>query len=313
MNPYLIPRPALISFSGGRTSGFMLKHIVDAYDGKLPDDIYVAFTNTGLEHEATLQFVADCQSNWNVPVHWLEFDPDAPDHTREVNFLTASRDGTPLQHVIRTRPTQHLFNPVSRYCTATAKRRRMQKFMHAWKGYTAWFVAVGLRADEMSRVNSMEKRAGMDRQWPVMPLATAGVTKEDVAAWWRAQSFDLKLPNVGGVTPLGNCLVCPLKSRAKIINVLRVLPDAANWPIRQEDEITERIKDVHYVPKPRPVYDKRTGQLVRYDPPLPDRRNRFFKDGTSYRNLLDEAQKLNASCAPMDEGYEPTIDCFCAD
>ena len=29
-NPYLVPRPAVVSFSGGRTSGYMLKHIVDA-------------------------------------------------------------------------------------------------------------------------------------------------------------------------------------------------------------------------------------------------------------------------------------------
>ena len=49
MNPYKIPRPALISFSGGRTSGFMLHNIIQAYGGKLPDDIHVVFANTGKE------------------------------------------------------------------------------------------------------------------------------------------------------------------------------------------------------------------------------------------------------------------------
>ena len=48
-NPYRVPRPAVISFSGGRTSAFMLKHIVDAYDGRLPPDIAIIFANTGLE------------------------------------------------------------------------------------------------------------------------------------------------------------------------------------------------------------------------------------------------------------------------
>ena len=33
MNPYLIEGPAVISFSGGRTSGYMLKHILDAHGG----------------------------------------------------------------------------------------------------------------------------------------------------------------------------------------------------------------------------------------------------------------------------------------
>ena len=34
-NPYKIEGPALISFSGGRTSGYMLKHIIDAHDEKI--------------------------------------------------------------------------------------------------------------------------------------------------------------------------------------------------------------------------------------------------------------------------------------
>jgi len=38
-NPYLIEAPALISFSGGRTSACMLKQIIDAYGGQLPADI----------------------------------------------------------------------------------------------------------------------------------------------------------------------------------------------------------------------------------------------------------------------------------
>ena len=44
---YKIPTPAVISFSGGRTSAFMLKQILNAYGGKLPKDIHVCFANTG--------------------------------------------------------------------------------------------------------------------------------------------------------------------------------------------------------------------------------------------------------------------------
>ena len=32
-NPYLVPRLAVVSFSGGRTGAYMLKHIVDAHGG----------------------------------------------------------------------------------------------------------------------------------------------------------------------------------------------------------------------------------------------------------------------------------------
>ena len=34
-NPYRVPRPAVVSFSGGGTSGYLLKHILDAYGGRL--------------------------------------------------------------------------------------------------------------------------------------------------------------------------------------------------------------------------------------------------------------------------------------
>ena len=60
MNPYRIDTPALISFSGGRTSAYMLKKIIEAYDGTLPDDMHVVFANTGKEMPQTLDFVRDC-------------------------------------------------------------------------------------------------------------------------------------------------------------------------------------------------------------------------------------------------------------
>lgn len=60
MNPYLITEPTSISFSGGRTSGYMLYKILQANGGKLPDDAVVLFANTGKEDEATLKFINDC-------------------------------------------------------------------------------------------------------------------------------------------------------------------------------------------------------------------------------------------------------------
>ena len=73
-NPYLVPRPAVVSFSGGRTSGYMLKHIVDAHGGRLPGDIAVVFANTGLERRETLVFVDTCATAWGVPIVWVEYD-----------------------------------------------------------------------------------------------------------------------------------------------------------------------------------------------------------------------------------------------
>jgi len=68
MNPCRIEGPAVISFSGGRTSGMMLWSILDAHDGTLPTDVRVLFANTGKECDETLDFVNDCAANWNVPI-----------------------------------------------------------------------------------------------------------------------------------------------------------------------------------------------------------------------------------------------------
>ncbi len=57
MNPFEIIEPTCISFSGGRTSAYMLWRILEANDMKLPSEAIVCFANTGKEEEATLKFV----------------------------------------------------------------------------------------------------------------------------------------------------------------------------------------------------------------------------------------------------------------
>lgn len=77
-NPFLITGPAVISFSGGRSSARMLWGHLQAHDGELPPDVYVAFTNTGREMPATLDFVQECASRWGVRVVWLEYRRSVP-------------------------------------------------------------------------------------------------------------------------------------------------------------------------------------------------------------------------------------------
>lgn len=55
MSPYKIFGTTVISFSGGRTSAFMLRQVLDHNDDL--SDLIVTFANTGKEHPATLDFV----------------------------------------------------------------------------------------------------------------------------------------------------------------------------------------------------------------------------------------------------------------
>ena len=63
----------VVSFSGGRSSGYMLHQFLDHNNG-LPSNAKVVFCNTGKEHHATLDFVKECSQRWSVPIVWLEYD-----------------------------------------------------------------------------------------------------------------------------------------------------------------------------------------------------------------------------------------------
>jgi len=80
LNPYLITEPAVISFSGGRSSAYMLYRILEAHDFKLPDFVEVVFANTGKEMPQTLDFVQAVAEKWGGGITWLE-------ETRKKKFI----------------------------------------------------------------------------------------------------------------------------------------------------------------------------------------------------------------------------------
>ena len=89
-----------ISFSGGRTSAFMLYKIIQENEG-LPDNVKVLFANTGREMPETLDFVRDCQEKWGVDVVWLEYDKNGKRTTYKVtDYENASREGEPFEKLI---------------------------------------------------------------------------------------------------------------------------------------------------------------------------------------------------------------------
>ena len=227
MNPYLITEPTCISFSGGRTSAYMLYQILQAHGGKLPEDAIVCFANTGKEDEATLKFVQACSDNWNVEIHWVEYRDADPAFVR-VDFQTASRNGEPFEALIRKR--QYLPNPVTRFCTSELKIRTIHKYLKSlgWD-HNEQMDWVGMRADEQRRAAKIADKSRI-------PLVTAGVTKETVGEFWRNQSFDLELPNMNGVTMHGNCDLCFLKGMDTTVSILKERPEMADWWIKQEQK-----------------------------------------------------------------------------
>lgn len=230
-NPYLIAGPALFSFSGGRTSGYMLHEYLAAHGGNLPADVAVTFANTGKERPETLDFVRDCQDHWGVPITWLERVPgEHGQRFQIVGHNSASRNGEPFKALIQSK--DYLPNPVTRFCTIELKIRVMRDYARSL-GWDHWTNIVGLRADEPGRVATAHARnaEGKERWQTVMPLHTAGVTEANVLDFWKRQPFDLKLQGHEG-----NCDLCFLKGRGKLTRIMADRPDLADWWIEAEAE-----------------------------------------------------------------------------
>jgi 3'-phosphoadenosine 5'-phosphosulfate sulfotransferase (PAPS reductase)/FAD synthetase len=98
MSPYKLSGTTVVSFSGGRTSAYMLRQVLDSNEDL--SDLVVTFANTGKEHPATLEFIQECAKRWAVPIVWLEFRDDVQGFT-VVDYPTASRQGEPFEALIR--------------------------------------------------------------------------------------------------------------------------------------------------------------------------------------------------------------------
>jgi 3'-phosphoadenosine 5'-phosphosulfate sulfotransferase (PAPS reductase)/FAD synthetase len=280
-NPYLIHGPAVIAFSGGRTSGYMLHEIIVAHGGQLPANVIPAFANTGKERTETLDFVHEIGQQWNVNIVWLEWQngPTPADRYRIVSHNSASRNGEPFKALIDKRG--FLPNPMMRYCTQHLKIATMQAWARNTLGWKSWTEVIGLRADEPGRAhkamdNPLNKRGGRSI---AVPLFHAGIEKEHVLAFWKAQPFDLQLRDWEG-----NCDLCFLKGAGKITRIMQDRPDLARWWQEQEQE---------------PRASKPSGARFRVDRP-------------SYTELLEATQRQGVLPMTLYDDYQ-SCDTTCTD
>lgn len=218
-----------VSFSGGRTSGYMAWLCKQQYGDT--HDMRFTFANTGCEHEDTLRFVDECDRHFDLGVVWLEAVV-SPEHGvgitfREVDYASASRNGEPYEAYIAK---YGIPNHTSPQCTTRLKILPMEKYL-ASQGFLRgkklnYDTAIGIRADEIDRVPSNFKE-----QRFVYPLIDRGVRKSDVLSWWKERSWDLRIPE-----QLGNCTWCWKKSDRKLLTLTVDHPEVFDFPARMEEK-----------------------------------------------------------------------------
>ena len=215
-----------VSFSGGKTSAYMSKWLLDSY-GHLYDFVFV-FANTGQEHPETLIFVNMCDRVFGLNLVWVEAQivhgARIGTGFKVVDFETASRDGTPFEEMIRKYGLPNKNYP---HCTRELKLAPMYAYIASigWKKGD-YKVAVGMRSDEPKRLSKTAERDGI-----VYPLAHwSPADKQDVNTWWENQSFTLNIEEREG-----NCVWCWKKSDSKHFRNIGSNPGWYDFPKRMED------------------------------------------------------------------------------
>jgi len=236
MSPYYINEPAVISFSGGRSSAYMLHEILKAHNFKLPDYVKVIFANTGKEMPQTLDFVKDVGLNWGVDIVWLEYT--GKKQFRQVTYETASRNGEPFAQLITDK--NYLPNMMARFCTSELKVLTIERYM----GGDDFLTVVGIRGDEPRRAAKMRSKDNY-----AVPLADSGITEAKIRDFWGNQNFDLAMPPAGKNT-LSNCDLCFLKGYSIKQSIVEHDPSIANWWVDQEKKINARFRN------DQPSYEK---------------------------------------------------------
>ena len=245
--------PIIVSFSGGRTSFYLLlEEIIAKYPAR---KIYVVFANTGEERPETLEFINEATLRYGIAVIYLEavVSPKKGIATtyRLVDYATAYRPeyswnpdygrnygfDNPLYcskyaDLMATRPAEwgHPFEAViAKYGIPNnsfghCSRELKTQVIGGWiKGHFApggFQMALGIRADEAER----------EGQW-WYPLIESGVTKEQVRAYWNAQPFDLGLKDYEG-----NCGLCWKKGHNKNWTILEQYPVIGLWYLKMEQQ-----------------------------------------------------------------------------
>jgi hypothetical protein len=245
-----VDKPIIVSFSGGRTSAYMLRLLLDNYPQA---DLRVVFANTGQERPETLDFVQACAVRYGVEITWLEalVTPEKGISTtyREVDYVTACRPEyswnphygqelgieNPLYrpcyaalHARRPAEWDHpleavlskfgIANNSFPHCTREAKIQVLEGWIKERFAPGSFHLAIGMRADEPDREG---------KWW--YPLMEWNVRKAQMRAFWKGQPFDLGLKDYEG-----NCDLCWKKGHNKNLTLLEEYPVLGLWWAQME-------------------------------------------------------------------------------
>ena len=201
----------VVSFSGGRTSAYLCKLMIEKFGRENVDFIYM---DTGAEHTKTYEFIRNVNREFNLNLICLRGDFSKPlgggVGYSVVDISSANPDLTPFKKMIGKYGVPYIGGM---FCTDRMKLKPFKKYCddkYGKKNYETW---LGIRADEPKRLTPKPLIKYM--------AEICEDEKEDVLNWWSKMPFDLGLDEWSG-----NCEFCPKKSNLKLAASQRDSPES---------------------------------------------------------------------------------------
>jgi hypothetical protein len=263
----------LVTFSGGETSAYMVDYLVK--NKKHEYEMVFAFANTSKEREETLVFADKIDKHYNLNLIYVEgvfsMQKGVGTTYRIVDFATAKRGGEVFEDMIKS---FGISNKTFPHCTRELKTNPLKKLAKDLFG-SGYYTAVGIRQDEIDRVNPNWQK--IKYYYPLVQDAPA--TKAHVNDFWRKMPFRLKLKGYQG-----NCDKCWKKSLRKLMTIAK--EDRMKGV---KDTWWSDMEDIYgnYVPEHR---ERNTDENYKIT---------FFRNNMSWRDI-DEMSKYPFKLADDD-------------
>jgi hypothetical protein len=259
----------LVSFSGGETSAFMAQWLKNHYREFGYENIVFVFANTGLENEQTLEFVERCDMKFGLKLHWVESlvwqgERKGTGYTL-TDYEHAKRKGEPFTAVIQK---YGIPNQATPHCTRELKQAPINSFAKVWFNGESYHTAIGIRKDEIDRINAKAKEMGFI--YPLINSKMIPSNKPMVNIFWRSMPFRLELKGYQG-----NCKTCWKKADRKLFQIAKENPSAFDFMNEMEQMGHNKV---------------------------------FFRNNRSAKQILEEAKNWNGKIKDDSDEYTYQLD-----
>lgn len=219
----------IVSFSGGRTSAFLVYQMEKLRKGGIIDNVTYVFMDTGAEHPETYKFIKNVVEDTGIDLVCLRTkltkEKGIGTRYRVVSIDEIGDDLQPWRDMMECYMAPKAVMPA---CTKYMKIEPYDRWVkdNIEGPHVTW---LGIRADEPKRLG---KKDGIRYLAEISDF-----DKEDILDWWKEQPFDLELES----DHLGNCVFCIKKGTNKIALAARDEPELAEKWIELFDTTDIRL------------------------------------------------------------------------